>query len=136
HTHRPVGRPTARGADRLLHRRPRCTEDVAHHHAAAFLREEPRFGRPLAPGPATNQCNFALQSAHGSLPSAIRCTTRAIPPPIRCQGSTSAHPVNPVLLWPNAARDSSAWWTSCRCRRDSGGLQALGIACLERTVSP
>src|SRR5207244_10237850 len=90
HIQMHVGRPTARGAHRLLHLLPRCIQDVAHHHAGAFLREEPRFGRPLAPGPATNQCDFALQSAHGSLPSATRYTTRAIPRPVRCQGSTSA----------------------------------------------
>src|SRR5499427_8647204 len=98
HIQMHVGRLTALGADRLLYLLPRCIQDVAHHHAGAFLREEPRFGRPLAPGPATNQCDFALQSAHGSLPSATRCTTHTIPLPIRCQGSTSAHPVNPALL--------------------------------------
>src|SRR6266487_886992 len=103
-----IGRLTALGADRLLHLRPRCIQDVAHHHAGAFLREEPRFGRSLAPGPATNQCDFTLQSVHGSLPSATRCTTHAIPLPIRCQGSTSAHSVNPALLWSKAARDGSA----------------------------
>src|SRR5215831_976624 len=97
-----VGRLTALGADRLLHLLSRCVQDVTQHHAGAFLREEPRFGRPLASGPATNQCDFALQSAHGSLPSAARCTTRAIALPIRCQGSTFAHPVNPALLWPKA----------------------------------
>src|SRR5712691_9465527 len=102
-----VGRLTALGADLLLHLLPRCIQDVAHHYAGAFLSEDPRFGRPLAPGPATNQCDFALQSAHGSLPSAIRCSTRAIPLPILYQGSTTAHPVNPALLWPNAARDSA-----------------------------
>src|SRR5712691_10636348 len=94
-----VCRFTALGADLLHHLLPRCIQDVAHHHAGAFLREEPRFGRPLAPGPATNQCDFALESAHGSLLSATRCTTRAIPLPILHEGSTTAPPVNPSLLW-------------------------------------
>src|SRR5712691_3324094 len=102
-----VGRLTALGADLLLHLLPRCIQDVAQHHAGAFLSEEPRFGRPLAPGPATNQCDFALQSAHGSLPSATRCTTHAIPLLILCQGSTTAHPVNPALLWPEAQRQEA-----------------------------
>ena len=131
-----VGRLTALGADRLLHLRPRCIEDVAHHHAGAFLREEPRFGRPLAPGPATNQCDFALQSAHGSLPSATRCTTRAIPLPIRCQGSTIAHPVNPAPLWPKAARDSSARRASCRCRRDPWRHAGPGHSVPRKNGSP
>src|SRR5262249_19981655 len=43
-----VGRLTAPSADRLLHLLPRGVQDVAHHHAGAFLREEPRFSRPLA----------------------------------------------------------------------------------------
>src|SRR5438132_12731345 len=103
-----VGRLTALGADRLLHLLPRGIQDVAHHHAGAFLREEPRFGRPLAPGPATNQCDFALESAHGSLPPAICCATRTLVLSIPCQGSTTIRPVNPVLLWRNEARDGSA----------------------------
>src|SRR6266545_4501830 len=132
-----VGRLTALGADRLLHLLPRCIQDVPQHHAGAFLREEPRFGRPLAPGPATNQCDFAFQSPHGSLPSATRWTTRAILLPICCQGSTSAHPVNPALLWPKAARDGSAHGGHPAVAAGTpGSPPALGLACPERTASP
>jgi hypothetical protein len=46
---------------------------------------------------------------HNSLPS--HC--------LAMQGSTTAHTVNPALLWPKAARDSSARGTSYRCRKDS-----------------
>src|SRR5215471_147580 len=108
HIQMHIGRLTALGADRLLYLLPHCIQDVAHHYAGAFLREEPRFGRPLPPGPATNQGDFALQSAHGSLLSATHGITRTIPLPMLCQGSTSADAVNPAHVWSNTARAGAA----------------------------
>ena len=63
-----VRRLTALCAYLLLHLFPRLIQEVAKHHAGAFLGEEPRFCSPLAPGPAANQCDFAIKSAHVSIP--------------------------------------------------------------------
>src|SRR5207244_7695907 len=136
HIQMHVGRLTALGADRLLHLLPRCIQDVAHHHAGAFLREEPRFGRPLAAGPATNQCDFALESAHGSLPPAIRCATRTLVLSIPYQGSTTIRPVNPALLSSDAERYGPTRGGHLAVVAGTpGGLQALGISRLSTAAS-
>src|SRR5437879_4295701 len=52
-----------------------------------------------------------------------------MPLTIRCHGSTTAHPVNPALLSPKAARDSSVHGGHpAVATRTPGGPLALGIA--------
>src|SRR5688572_17621104 len=84
----------------LLHLLPRLIQNVAKHHAGAFLREESRFCCPLPSGSTANHRDFPIESTHASIPPAQKSPTLPTAPHTR-QGYHRDMPSQPLAHYPS-----------------------------------
>src|SRR5712692_2304995 len=108
----------------LLHLLSHLVEEVTQHHFCPFARKEFGFNSTLASGTAADQCDFPIQSSHGSIP------------PTDSVGTLYLQPSWPRLAVPSCTPDSPSAWPHACVGRQRSRTYAAALRCVPPLSSP